>query len=686
MALSRGGFETQFSGINSYSNIGRKPPDLSPPGNSYTSNFMSSNNKVGFFKKDENEGDGDSFYGKNFLQRNNSSSDSLSNQMSGMNLYGNSMSLSSSAFKTKEQTERSNSPNWVSGWGQTDPNADLWNRSTLGSSSNLNKVSGNNGFSQGFSSSGFSNLPTSSRSNSTSSNSLLQLQFSRSMSSQSNNIFSSTTQSSSDIQNHQQNLKLLSGQSSPRSGLLSLGHQQQHIQNSQQQQQRGVIGQMSMQGHSSPSNSPGLVIGNKMSASQTSRTIGLPPSSMGLGSSTSPLSNSNFPGFIGGQINRSSISSNSTFGQGILSSTTPSTNTSSSRDSNSNSHGNIGPPNSTGGATVFDNEFPALANRLGNSSSSRPGQSSFSFVMSTGNKSLDANQEFQIQNEDFPALPGATQQQMQSDGSALGGGIQGITQSTSSTSNTLQHQDSKENLTTENYGLGSSYEQILKDGRSVDKKTRTSISGIQTNSSGVITNIPSGMVTDQFGMIGLLTFIRAAETEPNLVTLALGSDLTTLGLNLNSTESLYHTFGSPFSDSTCKPHEIDFYAPQEYLISSYIRDKLAPIKLGRYGEDLLFYLYYTNCGDILQLAAAAELYARDWRYHKDERVWITRFPGMEPQIKTASYEKGTYYYFDPQGWRKVAKEFYVEYDKLEEKPTAQALQQQQAQQQTQQVA
>ena len=38
----------------------------------------------------------------------------------------------------------------------------------------------------------------------------------------------------------------------------------------------------------------------------------------------------------------------------------------------------------------------------------------------------------------------------------------------------------------------------------------------------MITNIPVGMVTDQFGMIGLLTFIRAAETEPNLVTLALG--------------------------------------------------------------------------------------------------------------------------------------------------------------------
>lgn len=44
------------------------------------------------------------------------------------------------------------------------------------------------------------------------------------------------------------------------------------------------------------------------------------------------------------------------------------------------------------------------------------------------------------------------------------------------------------------------------------------------------------MVTDQFGMIGLLTFIRAAETDPGMVHLALGSDLTTLGLNLNSPE------------------------------------------------------------------------------------------------------------------------------------------------------
>ena len=61
-------------------------------------------------------------------------------------------------------------------------------------------------------------------------------------------------------------------------------------------------------------------------------------------------------------------------------------------------------------------------------------------------------------------------------------------------------------------------------------------------------------------------------------------------------------------------------------------------------------------------------YNRDWRYHKEERVWITRVPGIEPQLKTNSFEKGTYYFFDAQNWRKVPKEFRLEYDKLEERP------------------
>lgn len=67
-----------------------------------------------------------------------------------------------------------------------------------------------------------------------------------------------------------------------------------------------------------------------------------------------------------------------------------------------------------------------------------------------------------------------------------------------------------------------------------------------------MTNIPASMVNNQFGMVGLLTFIRAAESDPNLVSLAMGQDLTALGLNLNSMENLYQNFGGPFADSTAR--------------------------------------------------------------------------------------------------------------------------------------
>ena|ERR1043165_342936 len=42
---------------------------------------------------------------------------------------------------------------------------------------------------------------------------------------------------------------------------------------------------------------------------------------------------------------------------------------------------------------------------------------------------------------------------------------------------------------------------------------------------------------DEFGLLGLLSVIRM--TDPDLSMLALGSDLTTLGLNLNSPEYVY---------------------------------------------------------------------------------------------------------------------------------------------------
>jgi CCR4-NOT transcription complex subunit 2 len=54
----------------------------------------------------------------------------------------------------------------------------------------------------------------------------------------------------------------------------------------------------------------------------------------------------------------------------------------------------------------------------------------------------------------------------------------------------------------------------------------------------------------QYGLLGLLAVIRMMDADLN--TLALGSDLTTLGLNLNSARLLYSTFSSPWAEGPSK--------------------------------------------------------------------------------------------------------------------------------------
>lgn len=286
-------------------------------------------------------------------------------------------------------------------------------------------------------------------------------------------------------------------------------------------------------------------------------------------------------------------------------------------------------------------EFPSLTNRSTQDNSNpsvahNPMAGRPPYVGMVKQPTNESN-EFQIHSEDFPALPGSQSQENSQD------------MNKSSSANSLE----------------SSKEQSRYMGDKSNSQSQKR--GIQTSKDGRVTNIPPGMVTDQFGMVGLLTFIRAAETDPKLVSLALGSDLTTLGLNLNTPENLYPSFGGPWSEQPCRPQDIDYHVPAEYLVNQAIKDKLAPVKLNRYGEDLLFFLFYMFSGDILQVAAAIELYNRDWRFHKDERVWITRVPGMAPAEKTATYERGMYYFFDADNWRKVAKEFHLDYDRLEER-------------------
>lgn len=311
-----------------------------------------------------------------------------------------------------------------------------------------------------------------------------------------------------------------------------------------------------------------------------------------------------------------------------------------------------------------DNEFPSLA--MGNRGAAGFGTGSFGqFRSSVGfgragyanlmkqQGNVERSQPgFQIQIEDFPALPKA-----QND----------ITTITGKRSDTPTSTGTAEGAKGDR----------LPSADATGQQSTPSL-GIQTQPDGTVTGIPPGLLNDQFGMAGLLTFIRAISNEPAIVSLALGQDLTKLGVNLNMQEkNLYQSFGGPWSEQPCRPQDIDCQVPPEYVTNTAISETLAPIKLNRYGEDLLFYLFYNFGGEVFQLAAAAELYNRDWRYHKEERVWIARAPGVEAIEKTPIFERGTYYVFDPNSWRKVQREMHLEYSKLEERPMLPPQQQQQ---------
>merc|ERR1719422_828754 len=148
------------------------------------------------------------------------------------------------------------------------------------------------------------------------------------------------------------------------------------------------------------------------------------------------------------------------------------------------------------GPNTFDpSEFPSLGQGSGGGGlAGRP-----NYVGMVKQPTEHGGSEFLMSSEDFPALPGAP-------------------------GNSFVFSDPSGHMldSVKMNSTGLTPEQEL-------AKSAQARKGIQTSPDGLVTNIPTNMVVDQFGMIGLLTFIRAAETDPNLVSLALGADLTTLG-------------------------------------------------------------------------------------------------------------------------------------------------------------
>ncbi|XP_024362821.1 probable NOT transcription complex subunit VIP2 isoform X2 [Physcomitrium patens] len=174
-----------------------------------------------------------------------------------------------------------------------------------------------------------------------------------------------------------------------------------------------------------------------------------------------------------------------------------------------------------------------------------------------------------------------------------------------------------------------------------------------------------GMATpqDRFGLLGLLSVIRMS--DPDLTTLALGTDLTTLGLNLNSRENLYKTFASPWADGPVRG-EPEFTLPDCYVQRA---PRLQPGYFSKFPQETLFYIFYSMPNDEAQMYAADELYNRGWFYHKDHKIWLTRVLNEIPPVTTQTFERGAYYFFDHNTWDTGRKEnFVLQYEHIEKRP------------------
>jgi len=86
-----------------------------------------------------------------------------------------------------------------------------------------------------------------------------------------------------------------------------------------------------------------------------------------------------------------------------------------------------------------------------------------------------------------------------------------------------------------------------------------------------------------------------------------------------------------------------------------------------FSDETLFFMFYSSPRDALQEVAAQELFNRNWRYHKELRLWITKETGTTPSQKVQGGEQGQYTFWDPENWCKERKEMTVLYADLEEK-------------------
>lgn len=178
-----------------------------------------------------------------------------------------------------------------------------------------------------------------------------------------------------------------------------------------------------------------------------------------------------------------------------------------------------------------------------NRSSSPPTSRSSNLYMQATTGSNGNN--FSMANEDFPALGGNS-----------GGGLSGLHNSSalnvsSMLSNSspfqLNANTGDNNMYNSKSGLETGTAQLEGHAGLLGGAGLGNVSAPRPVSNSVSSTAAGNALGGDFGLLGLLGIIRMTDADRNA--LAIGSDLQLLGLNLGSTEQIFGTFASPWSES-----------------------------------------------------------------------------------------------------------------------------------------
>lgn len=165
-----------------------------------------------------------------------------------------------------------------------------------------------------------------------------------------------------------------------------------------------------------------------------------------------------------------------------------------------------------------------------------------------------------------------------------------------------------------------------------------------------------GCLQDEYGLRSLARSIAVTSTSLSSDTSSV-LDKEDLGFSepvrRHFSNPAYNYMESPFNGRVVTPLSGYQGVPEAYLHGLARGNRLPAPELHTWPSDLLFFLFYTAVGDELQLLAGVQLFNRGWRFHKVTGQWIARIPEVHPDVRTKTYEKGYYQYFDVKTWRRI---------------------------------